>query len=157
MSKEVSFRRPLADGENPDNLPKHLALAGTDPYTGKKTVDLSRLAYMKMILQSAIKSGKMATFERKLQGLNFGRRPDDETVREILELEIPGQNTILQDIYELPENEFKHELMDYLKVEEPSFKGGKKRRSRSRKSRSKKISSRKSRKSRKTRLRRYRK
>jgi len=81
-----------------------------------------------MRLQSIIvEGGNMANFERMLRGLNYGRRPDEETVREIINLEIPGQPTILQAIYALPENEFKHELMAYLEVEEePSLKGGKK-------------------------------
>jgi hypothetical protein len=160
MSANRSFSRPLGPGENPDNLPKYLVDAGKDPYTGRKMVDLSQLAKMKMRLQSTIvEDGNMAKFEKMLRGLNFGRPLDDETVREIFELEIPGQPTIIKAIYALPENEFKGELI--LNIP-PDFepKGGKKRRSklRSKKisSRSKKISSR-SRRLRKTRSIRYRK
>jgi hypothetical protein len=146
MSIVRSFLRPLADGETLDNLPKYLADAGNDPYTGRKMVDLSQLAKMKRRLQSTIvEDGNMANFERMLRGLNFGRPLEDETIDEIINLEIPGQPTIVQAIYALPENEFKRELMDYLKVEEPSLKGGKKRRSKLRKTRSKKSRLRKSR------------
>jgi hypothetical protein len=160
MSANISFLRPLGSGENPDNLPKYLADAGNDPYTGRKMVDLSQLAKMKIRLQSTIvEDGNMAKFERMLRGLNFGRRPDEETIREIINLEIPGQPTIIQAIYALPENEFKHELMAYLEVEEePSLKGGKKRHSKLRKSITKSRKLRKLRKSRRTRSRRrYRK
>ena len=77
---------------------------------------------------------------RTLQNFNNGQRPDDDTLNKIINLEIPGQTTILQDIEGLPENEFKNQLMELLNISpdvEP--KGGKKRRS---KLRSKKISSR---------------
>jgi hypothetical protein len=119
-----------------------------------------------MRLQSTIvEDGNMANFERMLRGLNFGTRPDEETIREIINLEIPGQPTIVQSIYALPENEFKNQLIERLNIPpdvEP--RGGKKRRSKlkSKKisSRSKKISSRRlrTRRLRKTRSRRrYRK
>jgi hypothetical protein len=165
MNADGSFRRPLGPGENLDNLPKYLVYAGIDPYNGEKLVDLSQLAKMKMRLQSTIvEDGNMANFETRLRGLDFGRPLEDEAVREIFEMEIPGQPTIVQSIYALPENEFKNQLIERFierlnipPVVEP--KGGKKRRSklRSKKisSMSKKISS-MSKKSRKTRSRKLR-
>jgi len=109
-------------------------------------------------LQEAIGSKNMGYVVYILKEFNnreFNNRelPNDDTIREIVELKIPGQRTILEDIYALPDDEFKRQLMKYLKVEELSFKGGKKKCRKTRKTR-------KSRKSRKTRTRsqrRYRK
>jgi hypothetical protein len=99
---------------------------------------------------------------RTLHNFNNGQRPDDDTLNKIINLEIPGQTTILQDIEGLPENEFKDQLMELLNISpdvEP--KGGKKRRSKLKSKKNRTRSRlRKSRKTRKTKTRsrrRYRK
>jgi hypothetical protein len=175
MSADGSFRRLLVDpneiNPEPDEiLPEHLALENSTYDT--RYVDLSPLAYRTMMLQSAIRralrSQNIGIVVRTLKEFNNGELPDANTIHQMLDLQIPGQTTISQELQALPDNDFKNQLMDVLHnptgTGTPSMdsisssSGGKKRRSKFR-SRSKKISSRsRSKKSRKSRSRRrYRK